>query len=335
MQVYGIDLSMEKFDVNFIDLTGTERNKTVKNGIAAISKFLYALPEGTILCAEHTGVYGDLLVYLCNQVNVPIVLVPGYTIKHSMGMTKGKSDPLDARRIREYGERFTDKLVLSVYDKENIHELKQLYTLRTQLVRSRKSLTISETGRGHLPLQSISVHQHLLKVLYQLDEQIQAVEKEIETIIKADVILNENYELAKSVTGIGPVIATDLLIKTGNFATIDSARKASSYAGVCPFPNASGKMLGKSKTSPFADKQLKTLLFMGARSALKHNKEYRLYYQKKKLEGKPHYLIMNNISNKMLRTVYSVVKNRTPFQQDYICYDPREKKINSSREKVA
>ena len=335
MQVYGIDLSMEKFDVNFIDLTGTERNRTVKNGIAAISKFLYGLPEGTILCAEHTGVYGGLLVYLCNQVNVPIALVPGYTIKHSMGMAKGKSDPLDARRIREYGERFTDKLVLSVYDKENIHELKQLYTLRTQLVRSRKSLTISETGRGHLPLQSISVHQHLLKVLYQLDEQIQAVEKEIETIIKADVILNENYELAKSVTGIGPVIATDLLIKTGNFATIDTARKASSYAGVCPFPNTSGKMLGKSKTSPFADKQLKALLFMGARSALKHNKEYRLYYQKKKLEGKPHYLIMNNISNKMLRTVYSVVKNRTPFQQDHICYDPRERNINSSCEKVA
>jgi len=74
---------------------------------------------------------------------------------------------------------------------------------------------------------------------------------------------------------------------------------------------------------------------MGTKSAVKHNKEYKLYYQKKQLEGKPHYLIMNNVSNKMLRTIYSVVKNKTPYSQDYICLDPREKIINSSTKKVA
>ena len=74
---------------------------------------------------------------------------------------------------------------------------------------------------------------------------------------------------------------------------------------------------------------------MGAKSAVKHNKEYKLYYQKKAQEGKPHYLIMNNISNKMLRTVYSVVKNKTPFTRDHICLDPRERNINSSTKKVA
>ena len=94
-------------------------------------------------------------------------------------------------------------------------------------------------------------------------------------------------------------------------------------------------MVGKSKTSPFADKKLKSLLYMGAKSAVKHNKEYKLYYLKKKLEGKPHYLIMNNVSNKMLRTIYSVVKNKTPYSQDYICLDPRERNINSSTKKVA
>jgi len=335
MQVYGIDLSMEKFDINFIDEKGKEKQKEVKNGVVSISKFLYSVPKDSVLCAEHTGAYGDLLVYLCNQENVPIALVPGYTIKHSLGLLKGKDDPLDARRIREYGERFTDKLVFSEYDEECIVELKQLYTLRSQLVKARKSLLTSEKGRGYLPMQSISVHNHLQPVLCGLDEEIEAVEEEIEALIMANEDLNENYELAKSVIGIGPVIATDLLIKTGNFEIIDTARKASSYAGVCPFPNTSGKMVGKSKTSPFADKKLKSLLYMGAKSAVKHNKEYRLYYQKKQLEGKPHYLIMNNVSNKMLRTIYSVVKNKTPYSQDYICLDPREKNINSSTKKVA
>ena len=43
MQVYGIDLSMEKFDVNFIDEKGKEKKKQVKNRLSAISKFLEAV----------------------------------------------------------------------------------------------------------------------------------------------------------------------------------------------------------------------------------------------------------------------------------------------------
>ena len=326
---------MEKFDVNFIDADGKERNREVKNGVVSISRFLSTVPADGVLCAEHTGAYGDLLVYLCNQVDIPIALVPGYNIKHSLGLLKGKSDPLDSRRIREYGERFTDRLVFSEYDQENVVELKQLYTLRSQLVKAKKALSASDKGRNHLPTQSVSVHNHLQSVLTGLNAEIAAVEEEIETLIEADKDLNENYKLVKSIKGIGPVIATDLLIKTGNFENIDTARKAASYAGVCPFPNTSGKMVGKSKISRFGDKKLKSLLYMGAKSAVKHNKEYRLYYQKKKSEGKPHYLIMNNISNKMLRTIYSVVKNKTPYNLNHICLDPRERNTNSSIKKVA
>ncbi|MBR8538404.1 IS110 family transposase [Carboxylicivirga sediminis] len=335
MQVYGIDLSKEKFDVNFTDQQGKEKNQQVKNKVVSISKFLQTLSCDTVLVAEHTGAYGDLLVYLSNQLNISIALVPGYTIKHSMGLIKGKSDPIDARRIREYGERFFDKLKYKIYDDEAIVELKALYSLRAQLVKSRKSLRTGEHGRSQIPMQSITVNKHIKNTLLALDNEIDSLDNEIEQLIKDDEATKENFELATSVKGIGPVIAADLIIKTGNFQNIDTARKAASYAGVCPFPNASGKMVGKSRTSPFADKKLKALLYMGAKTAVKHNKEYRLYYQKKMLEGKPHYLIMNNVSNKMLRTIYSVVKNRTPYSQDYICIDPRTKNINSSAEKVA
>jgi len=335
MQVYGIDLSKEKFDVSFTNLNGKEKKQQVKNKVVSISKFLETLSCDSVLVAEHTGSYGDLLVYLSNQLNINIALVPGYNIKHSMGLIRGKSDPIDAKRIREYGERFFDKLKFKVYDDETIIELKALYSLRSQLVKSRKSLRTGEHGRSQVPMQSIAVNTHIKRALLALGKEIESLDGEIECLIKGNEATKENYELATSIKGIGPVIAADLIIKTGNFQNIDTARKASSYAGVCPFPNTSGKMVGKSRTSPFADKKLKALLYMGAKAAVKHNKEYRLYYQKKKQEGKPHYLIMNNVSNKMLRTIYSVVKNRTPYRQDYICLDPRETNINSSTEKVA
>lgn len=69
---------------------------------------------------------------------------------------------------------------------------------------------------------------------------------------------------------------------------------------------------------------------MSAKAAVRHNKEYQLYYRKKQREGKPHFLIMNYVMNKLLRTVYSVVTNKTPYSRDYIYLDPREKNVNST-----
>lgn len=335
MQVYGIDLSKENFDVNFLNASGNEMKKRVKNNLISISKFLEEVPSGSILCAEHTGIYGDLLVHLCNALDMPIALVPGYTIKHSLGLLKGKSDPIDAGRIREYGERFEDKLETKKFVSEEMYELRSLYTLRTQLVKQRKELQTSNKELTMGPIQNISVHKHFIQVKDILDQQIKEIEQEIEKLVSSNQQFKETYDLSVSIIGIGPVIATDLIIKTGNFEIIETARKASSYAGVCPFPNSSGKMISKAKTSPFADKKLKSLLHMGAKAAIKHNKEFRLYYQKKRLEGKPHYLILNNVSNKLLRTVYSVVKNKTPYQQNYVCLDPREKNNNVSDKIVA
>ncbi len=230
-----------------------------------------------------------------------------------------------------------DKLTFREYHSENIAELRQLYALRSQLVKSRKQLRTGEHAREQMPIQSIRANQILEAALTALEGEICFVEQEISLIIRSDGGLVETYSLARSVLGVGPVIATDLIIKTGNFKTIDTARKAASYAGVCPFPNTSGNMVGKSRTSPFADKELKSLLYMGAKSAVKHNKEYRLYYQKKQLEGKPHFLIMNNVMNKLLRTIYSVVNSKMPYSRDYICLDPREinKNVNGSEKIVA
>ena len=46
---------------------------------------------------------------------------------------------------------------------------------------------------------------------------IEDIEEEIITIIATSTSMNENYKLITSIKGIGPVIGTDLIIKTGNF----------------------------------------------------------------------------------------------------------------------
>ena len=83
-------------------------------------------------------------------------------------------------------------------------------------------------------------------------------------------------------------------------------------------------MVGKNKVSKMSDKKLKSLLHMCGKSAVLYNKEFKLYFQKKQMEGKPYYLIMNNVSNKLLRMVYSIIESRIPYDPNHICIDPRE-----------
>lgn len=322
-RIYGIDLSQKKFDVSFMDESNKNVHRIIKNNLNGIVRFLEELPADALLCAEHTGVYGELLVFMCGCLKIPIALSTGYQIRHSLGLLKGKSDKIDSIRIREYGERFGDKLTSIDFQSESLKELKELFKLRSQLVKERKMLATHEKRTIHMPYNSIKVHSITTNMLECLTRSIDELEKEIWHIIDADIDLRRNYNLVTDIIGIGQVTACDLIVKTDNFKTINTARKAASYSGVCPFPNSSGKMVCKSRVSHMADKEMKSLLYMCAVSAARLNPEYRLYFDRKKLEGKPYFLIMNNISNKLLRTIYSVVKTGKRYQLGYITEDPR------------
>ena len=323
-RIYGIDLSKEKFDVNFINLKGIMQHQIISNTFKGICSFFETLPSKVTIVAEHTGVYGELLVFLANQIDIKICLHSGYSIRHSLGLIKGKSDKLDSKRIREFGERFTDKLKPTYANSSQINELNELYSLRCQLVKERKMLLTHSKEKVRSVSNSIIAHKVQTKLIDDFNSSIAKIETEIQIIINSDMELKKNFDLATSINGVGPITTCELIIKTGNFKKIDTAKKAASYAGVCPFPNSSGNMVKKSKVSPMSDKSLKTLLFMCAKSAVRYNKEYKLYYQKKSNEGKPHYLIMNNVSNKLLRTIYRIIETGIKWDPNYLCLDPRE-----------
>lgn len=322
-QIYGIDLAKEKFDVNFLGLNGQEKSIVVDNRFNAIVHFLESIPDNAILCCEYTGVYGELLCNLAIAMGIAVARATGYEIKHSLGLQKGKTDKIDARRIREYAERFNDKLRFANALSPEIKELRKLYNLRAQLVKCRKMLITSESGNKCTDFQSLKAVQVTKGMIDNYNQAIDTLESEIVEIIKSQEDLLKNYKLVTSVIGIGQVTACELIVKTGNFTKLDSARKTASFAGICPFPNESGKMVKKSRVSSMSDKQLKTLLFMCSKAAVKSNPEYKLYFLRKKQEGKPYYLIMNNVANKLLRTVFHLVKTGQEYHLGHVTEDPR------------
>src|ERR1700730_2914318 len=117
-----------------------------------------------------------------------------------------------------------------------------------------------------------------------------------------------------SVPGIGKITATFIICCTNNFAIKITGKQLSNYAGVVPFQNTSGTSVkGKSRVHFMANKELKSLLTMGALSAIQAYPEFKDYYERKMKEGKKHLQVLNAIKNKMLLRVASVVNQ----QKDY------------------
>ena len=324
MQIYGIDVSSGHLDIYSQDEQEKTFVKRIANKLKPIMRFMDGIDRDSVLCAEHTGVYASLLVGLANSSGITIALIEGYAVHKSFAIEKGKSDQIDAKRIWEYGTRFYDKLRFISPVSEALHELKELQNLRCQLVKQRKMLQTNLKGKEKQLMNSKKCMDVQQAMIQSLTEQIKVLEKEMILVIQSDKKLDRNYQLATSVTGIGNVIATELIIYTQNFTKIDTAKKAASFAGVCPFLNESGNLSKKPKVPKRSNKKLKSLLFLAALNMCNHNKEFKVYRERKMLEGKHFFLVMNNVANKLLRTIFAVIKSGKPYDAMYICIDPRK-----------
>jgi transposase len=152
------------------------------------------------------------------------------------------------------------------------------------------------------------------QVLAYIDEMIDKVESEIKSIIQQNESMKANFELMLSITGIGPIIAAEILSATYNFSRISTARRFACYAGVAPFSEQSGSSLNKENhVHPMANKRCKSLLSIAALQAVRHDNEIALYYERKLNEGKHKLLVLNNIKNKLVGRIYAVIKRGTPY----------------------
>jgi transposase len=274
MQIYAIDVSKEYLDIFSKSEDGKILQKRIKNNFNSICKLLSQMKVVDFICAEYTGVYTNLLHYLayCNQIK--IALASGFDIKHSLENRKGKSDQLDAERSWEYACRFQDKLMFNIPDDETMSEIKTLFNLRNQLVKALKTFSTVATMSKQNPYLSIAEHKIRKGTIRFMESQIKQTEDHIFEIIEQSPDILDNFNLVTSITGIGKVTALKLIISTGNFKKIDSARKAAAYAGVCPYPNQSGNMMKKSRIHFRANKRLKSLLHICAKSICVYNKEF-------------------------------------------------------------
>jgi len=316
----GIDISKLTFDarIHSNQIANVFDNK--KSGFTGLVNWVnrntFCDKSEILFALEHTGIYSMPISIFLSENNYNFVLLPGLEIKRSLGIQRGKTDKIDAKRIAEYVYQKKDKIKLYSLPSKNLLKIRRLLSLRERLVKQRAGfLKDKKENKSFLKRCENSVlFEIIYKMLTVFDKQIDKIESELDNIVKNDMIINKQFRLITSIKGVGKQTALFIISYTNCFTSFDNWRKFASYAGTAPFPYKSGTSIkGKNKVSNLANKKIKVLLNMCARSAIVSNPEMKIYYKNRKAKGENGMSTMNIIRNKLLSRIFAVVKRGTPY----------------------
>lgn len=318
--IIGVDVSKLKLDLHCYgqpnSLVVSNDEKGFKNFLKWLMKEVSKEVSEVMVVMEYTGIYTCRLEQFLEQKAIAYVKRPALDIKRSVGMKRGKTDQADARMISQYGWYRREELKPMKPVSEAQQQLQQLMNYRDKLVADRASyearLGELRTQLGEkLPAQIVASSEYIMEVL---SVEIREAQEAIEEVIERDKGLKVNYELVKSVQGIGFVTAVHMLIVTENFSRFSNARKFACYAGVAPFEHTSGSSIrGRTKVSQLANKKIKTLLTLAAICAVKHDPELKAKYAQKIKEGKAKMSVLNMIRFKLIERMFAVIKRQSPY----------------------
>jgi transposase len=323
----GVDISKLYVDASLLTVVDhvkkeivSERFENTHAGMKTFSKWLknykVSFNGNTLLVIENTGIYHRLLWAFCCNKKIPIHIGNAAHIKWSFGIARGKNDKIDSIRLSLYAFKEADMLRAAPSLNPVLMQLKDLVTARTKLLSQINSIKvyIKELKNVSDPGIQKTLERAHRQAITGMEASIKNLEAEIKLILAKHTDFKKNYDLLISVPGIGHLTAIYLICCTNNFVSRISGKQLASYAGVVPFEHSSGTSVrGRNKVHPMANKDLKKALHLCALTAMKNYPEFKIYYQRKKAEGKHSMSILNAIRNKIALRAAAVINKQMPY----------------------
>lgn len=324
----GIDVSKLSFDVSLIVVKKGQKQPIVSNkfnndapGLLSFKTWLddhqVTFNANSLLVIENTGIYHRLIWNFCTTHLLPLFIGNAADLKWSFGIARGKNDKVDSMRLCDYAYKNYEGIKPTAGLNHALITLKDLLSNRSKLLKLKNAIrqTLNELKVSNDKRTQALMIKLNKAALDGLKTSLKQIDAELLKIVKQDQSILTNYNHMLSVPGIGKITAIFIICCTNNFAIKVTGKQLANYAGVVPFENTSGTSVkGRSRVHFMANKDLKSLLTMGALSALQVYPEFKDYYERKTKEGKKHLQVLNAIKNKMLLRVAAVVN----LQKDYV-----------------
>lgn len=197
-------------------------------------------------------------------------------------------------------------------------DLQELTELLSKFSRGRfgaaKANQLQEHARQSIGVGFLTdaVHVEMRCLLAQL-ELLEEQQKEVETA--QSELMQSIPQYITTIPGIGLPTGAAILSEIGDVSRFESEDKLVAYAGIDATVHQSGqfqatKMHMSKRGSPY----LRLALWQAASMAIQHNEELKVYYEKKRVEGKAHGTALGAVCRKLLVRIYVILKENRAYE---------------------
>jgi len=247
-------------------------------GLLHLCAQLKKAPSVHVVC-EATGGYECALVKALQQAQIPVSVTNPARVRaaaQAQGQ-RAKTDQIDARGLTDYGERYQPAPTPPTSATQD-----QLVALTQWLKQLIDGRALAKTQAEHHQLPFVR-RQHA-KLMAHLQSQIEAVEKQIEALLKQDAPLQQRVHCLDEIQGVGPRTAWTVLAHMPELGQLNR-QAAAALAGLAPWTRESGTMKGL-RCIGGGRPEVRVALYMAALSAVRCNPVLRDLYQHLRAKGK-------------------------------------------------
>ena len=309
----GIDVSSKKLNIHILDPKLAISNFEIENSQESITDFIKSnqlTPKKFVIGVESTGKYHLLVqhefVTRGFEFKVLNPILTGQKIASSIRKKKtDRSDAVIIAKLLSQGEG-------TLITEENLDKSRRsILRARRTLLNHRTAMKIllKELGRESKTKELKKSCQKLTKLIKQMDECVESFE---ENSLGKDA-QTDDESLIRSIPGFATQLSAIVSEEVGDFARFRSSIQFKAYVGIDPKVTQSGNMQKTGKITKRGNPHLRSAFYLAAQVARQHDPELKVFYQKKKDEGKPTRVAIVAVARKLCERVYSVVTKGKPY----------------------
>ncbi len=251
------------------------------------------------------GSYQNLLVAALRAAELPVVMVNPRRVREfakSIGRL-AKTDRLDARVLALYGERIAPP-VRELPDEQS-QTLRALWVRREQLI---EMLVMEQNRLEHAPQ---ALHHRLRAHIDYLRKELKQADDDLDRTVRNSPLW-EQYEVLRSVPGVGPILSVALLADLPELGRLNR-REVAALAGVAPFNQDSGSVRGQRKIEGGRGR-LRRVLYIATLAAVRCNPLLKPFFQRLRAAGKPHKVALVATMRRLLLILNAMLKSNTAWR---------------------
>jgi len=161
---------------------------------------------------------------------------------------------------------------------------------------------------SRMPAKSLEL-KHTIKLIRELDAEIEEIENEIKTI------MDEINSPILSIPGISYRMGAMILAEIGDFSRFDSPDKILAYAGMSPSTYQSGQLENcYAHMEKRGSRYLRYALYNSAKYVCHWDESFGTYLAKKRAEGKHYNVALSHAAKKLVRLIYHLEKTGETYK---------------------